>query len=168
MTEVLDAPLCEPLATPSPSVRVSDSLPHDSAGSQQTVDKRDPYWWRFKKGQSGFPQGRIPGSKNRLSAADIVKRRETRLAKRYVDRATKSDTVLMHVMDKLIPNKSLLASPSSVMLVFVGDGTRPILPGGMLMPAALTGPDEPVSLAHDIPADGSVEPSAVSGAGVSA
>ena len=99
----------------TPSLPSSDAKPTYNPSTHLA-----PY--QFKPGNS-FGHGRPKGSKNRLNAADILARRETRIARHYVNRVFKSDTVLMHAMDRLLPRQ--MTSSASTMLVFIGSGNAP-------------------------------------------
>lgn len=76
-----------------------------------------PYWFKPGHPPSG---GRPKGSKNRLKAADILKMRETRIAKHYVERAEKSDTVLIDAMKHLLPKESA-GSSAPQLIIFMGN-----------------------------------------------
>src|SRR3990167_4928768 len=140
MPTLLDAPADMPavvLDFPAAVPAISASQPAGivcKCGERHERIPRDPVLKRWLAGHAPMALGgRTKGSRNRISASEIVKQREARLATRYVKRAEVSDTVLMHVMDKLIPNKSLLATPSLQMIVFVGDGTPPRAPSTVPM-----------------------------------
>ena len=108
MLEVLEAPLPK-------------RLPHSLPKALEA--------YKFKPGCKPGP-GRSHGSKNRLNASDILKSREGRIARHYVSRAEKSDSVLIDAMSKLLPKS--VAAPTVQTLIFVGEGRSPLLADGPL------------------------------------
>ena len=96
--------------TPTPSVKKLRTLPEVL------------HQYKLQPGHPALPGcGRPKGSRNRLSAMDILKRRETRIAKRYVDRAEQSDTVLIDAMKHLMPKDAESARALNV-VIFAGSG----------------------------------------------
>lgn len=69
----------------------------------------------FKRGESGNPGGRPRGAKNLVTQQEFItalhnvqKKRKINLLERFFERALKSDTVLIAVMKKLIPDLKAL------------------------------------------------------------
>lgn len=69
----------------------------------------------WKPGESGNPDGRPKGARNRVTQDEFIaalrkveRRRRINLLERYFERALKSDTVLVSVMKKIIPDLKAL------------------------------------------------------------
>lgn len=69
----------------------------------------------FKRGHSGNPNGRPKGSKNLVTQHEFMEalrrvegKRKIHLLERFFERALKSDTVLIAVMKKLVPDLKAL------------------------------------------------------------
>ena len=92
--------------------------------------------YEFKPGCKAGP-GR-PTKAAEFSASEILKAKEAKIAQHYVQRAVKSDTVLIDAMSKLLPKHQIVADGAAPIMIIFGTPPPTLIsaPSALLLPSA--------------------------------